>query len=125
MALFNRALAHKHGGQFVLRIEDTDQQRYNESSVGEIIESLKWLGLTPDEGPEIGGDYGPYVQTQRSALYKEHAEILVRQGHAYRCFCTEERLNQMRKEQAARKEPPHYDSTLPAPHAGRNRAQLS
>src|SRR5438874_92019 len=111
MALFNRAFAHKHGGKFILRIEDTDQVRYNESSVGEITKALDWLGLTPDEGPGIGGDYGPYVQTQRSALYKEHAEKLVAMGKAYRCFCTKERLDQMRKEQEARKEPPHYDRT--------------
>ncbi len=111
MALFNRAFAHKNGGKFILRIEDTDQVRYNESSVGEIMTALDWLGLTPDEGPGIGGAYGPYVQTQRSALYKEHAEQLVGMKKAYRCFCTKERLDQMRKEQEARKEPPHYDRT--------------
>jgi glutamyl-tRNA synthetase len=111
MSLFDRAFAHQQGGKFVLRIEDTDQVRYNPESVGEIIESLNWLGLTPDEGPGIGGDYGPYIQTQRRDLYIEHANKLVEMGKAYRCFCTKERLDQMRKEQAARKEPPHYDRT--------------
>jgi len=109
VSLFDRAFAHRHGGKFVLRIEDTDQERYNESSVGEIIESLNWLGLTPDEGPGIGGDYGPYVQTQRSVLYQEHARKLIEMGHAYRCYCTKERLDEMRREQIARKEPPRYD----------------
>ncbi|MFL5735275.1 MAG: glutamate--tRNA ligase [Chloroflexia bacterium] len=111
MSLFDKAFAHKHGGRFVLRIEDTDQTRYNPSSVGEIIESLDWLGLTPDEGPGIGGDYGPYVQTERSEIYREHAERLIASGKAYRCFCTPERLDEMRREQAARKEPPRYDRT--------------
>src|SRR5215210_2371326 len=92
MALFNRAFAHKHGGKFILRIEDTDQTRYNPDSVREIIDSLNWLGLSPDEGPEIGGDYGPYVQTQRRMLYVEHAVKLVHMDKAYRCFCTRERL---------------------------------
>src|SRR5438105_2110215 len=110
MSLFDRTFAHKHGGKFILRIEDTDQVRYNPESVGEIIESLNWLGLMPDEGPGIGGDYGPYVQTQRSDLYIEHANKLVETSHAYRFFCTKERLDQMRKEQAARHEPPPYPS---------------
>ena len=109
VSLFDRAFAHKHGGKFILRIEDTDQARYNESSVGEIIASLDWLGLTPDEGPGIGGEYGPYVQTERRELYQEHAKILLDKGKAYRCFCTKERLDEMRSQQAARKEPPRYD----------------
>jgi glutamyl-tRNA synthetase len=109
MALFNRAFAHHRGGQFVLRIEDTDQTRYNPSSVQEILDSLEWLGLMPDEGPGLGGDYGPYVQTDRRALYLKSAQELVERGNAYRCFCTRERLEELRKEQAARKEPPRYD----------------
>lgn len=109
VSLFDRAFAHKHGGKFILRIEDTDQTRYNESSVGEIIKSLEWLGLTPDEGPGIGGEYGPYVQTERSALYQEHANLLIELGKGYRCYCTKERLDEMRSQQAARKEPPRYD----------------
>jgi glutamyl-tRNA synthetase len=109
MALFNRAFAHKNGGKFILRIEDTDQLRYNEGSVDEIRKSLEWLQLLPDEGPGIGGPYAPYVQTLRSEIYRAHADLLLEKGHAYRCFCTRERLEQMRKEQEARKEPPRYD----------------
>ncbi len=109
MALFNRAFAHRHGGKFILRIEDTDQTRYKEGSEQEILKSLDWLGLMPDEGPGIGGDYGPYVQTQRRDLYPKCANQLVNSGHAYRCFCTKERLDQLRQEQIARKEPPRYD----------------
>lgn len=109
MALFNKAFAHRHGGKFILRIEDTDQSRYNEGSEREIIESLRWLDLLPDEGPGIGGDYGPYVQTQRRELYARHADELLEKGKAYRCFCTPQRLEEMRREQAARKEPPGYD----------------
>ncbi|HEX8230024.1 MAG TPA: glutamate--tRNA ligase [Chloroflexia bacterium] len=109
MALFNKAFAHGRGGKFILRIEDTDQSRYNEGSEREIIESLRWLDLLPDEGPGIGGDYGPYVQTQRRELYTRHANELIEKGKAYRCFCTPQRLEEMRREQAARKEPPGYD----------------
>lgn len=111
MALFNKAFAHKRGGQFILRIEDTDQERYNDTSVGEIVSALEWLGLTPDEGPGLGGEHGPYVQTERAQIYREHAAILIEKGKAYRCFCTKERLDRMRSEQAARKEPPRYDRT--------------
>lgn len=111
MALFNKAFAEQQGGKFILRIEDTDQTRYREGSEEEILKSLEWLGLMPDEGSGIGGDYGPYVQTQRRMLYVEHALKLVQQGNAYRCFCTKERLDEMRREQAARKEPPGYDRT--------------
>jgi glutamyl-tRNA synthetase len=109
MALFNKAFAHRRGGVVALRIEDTDQTRYNEGSEREILKSLEWLGLTPDEGPGIGGDYGPYVQTQRRALYTESAKRLIELGHGYRCFCTKERLAELHREQAARKEPPMYD----------------
>ncbi|MEO8285859.1 MAG: glutamate--tRNA ligase [Chloroflexota bacterium] len=109
MALFNRAYAHGHGGSFILRIEDTDQTRYNEASQREILASLDWLGLTPDEGPGIGGDYAPYVQTQRRELYTQAANRLIELGHGYRCFCTKERLEELHREQAARREPPRYD----------------
>lgn len=109
MALFNKAFAHGHGGKFILRIEDTDQTRYNAGAEREIVASLAWLGLTPDEGPGLGGDYGPYVQTQRSALYQQAAQKLIELGHGYRCFCTRERLEELHREQAARKEPPRYD----------------
>ncbi len=109
MALFNKAFAHRRGGVVALRIEDTDQTRYNEGSEQEILKSLEWLGLTPDEGPGIGGEYGPYVQTQRRSLYTESAQRLLESGHGYRCFCTKERLAELHREQAARKEPPMYD----------------
>jgi glutamyl-tRNA synthetase len=103
VALFNLALARRHGGQFILRIEDTDRQRSNPASEAMIFEALHWLGLTWDEGPDVGGPYGPYRQSERSAIYREHAEQLVRRGAAYPCFCTPERLAGLREEQKARK----------------------
>lgn len=98
-ALFNWAFARKHKGVFILRIEDTDLTRSTEESVEVILESLKWLGLFWDEGPEVGGPYGPYFQSQRLHLYREYAEKLRRAGFAYECFCTPEELK-ARKEQA-------------------------
>ena len=80
--------ARRHGGAFILRIEDTDQSRAVEGSVGRIEDSLRWLGLEWDEGPGAGGDYGPYVQSQRLERYHAASEALLRDGHAYRCFCT-------------------------------------
>jgi glutamyl-tRNA synthetase len=109
IALFNYAFARKEGGQFILRIEDTDQTRYDASSERKILESLAWLGLDWDEGPDRGGPSGPYRQSERTALYREHAAQLLSTGKAYRCFCTEERLQEMRLAQRARHEPPGYD----------------
>jgi glutamyl-tRNA synthetase len=103
VALFNYALAKKHGGQFILRIEDTDRQRSHPASERMIFEALRWLGLAWDEGPDVGGPCGPYRQSERSAIYREHAEELVRSGAAYPCFCTPERLAALREEQKARK----------------------
>jgi glutamyl-tRNA synthetase len=103
VALFNLALARRHGGQFILRIEDTDRQRSNPASEAMIFEALHWLGLSWDEGPDVGGPHGPYRQSERSAIYREHAEELVRRGAAYPCFCTPERLAALREEQKARK----------------------
>lgn len=97
-ALFNWLFARHHGGRFILRIEDTDQARYVPGSVELILEGLRWLGLDWDEGPDVGGDYGPYVQSQRLALYQEWATWLVEQGKAYRCYCTTERLAALREE---------------------------
>ncbi len=97
-ALFNWLFARHHGGRFILRIEDTDQARYVPGSVELILEGLRWLGLDWDEGPDVGGDYGPYVQSQRLALYQEWAAWLVEQGKAYRCYCTTERLAALREE---------------------------
>jgi len=108
-ALFNWLFARQHGGAFILRIEDTDQARLVGQSIRGIIEGLKWLGLEWDEGPDIGGPYGPYIQSQRLPLYQEHARWLVEHGYAYYCFCTPERLERVRQEQRARGEPPGYD----------------
>jgi len=102
-ALFAYLVARQTGGQFILRFEDTDQKRFVPGSEEEILRSLDWLGLTPDESPSHGGKYGPYRQTERREIYQHYARLLVEKGHAYPCFCTAERLNQMRKEQEARK----------------------
>jgi glutamyl-tRNA synthetase len=102
-ALFNFLFARRHKGKFILRIEDTDQKRYRPEALAEIFTSLKWLGLQWDEGPEVGGDAGPYFQSQRTALYRRHAEELLAAGRAYRCFCSEDRLASLRAEQEAAK----------------------
>jgi glutamyl-tRNA synthetase len=103
VALFNWGLARKHGGQFLLRIEDTDRQRSHPASERMIFEALRWLGLDWDEGPDVGGSCGPYRQSERSEIYREHAEVLVEKGAAYPCFCSAERLAALREEQKARK----------------------
>jgi len=103
-AVFNWLYARKMGGQFILRIEDTDRSRLVPGSLEEIMYDLRWLGLQWDEGPEVGGPYGPYIQSERVELYREHAAKLVELGRAYRCYCTPERLEELRREQAARKE---------------------
>ncbi|KAI8364334.1 glutamyl-tRNA synthetase [Choanephora cucurbitarum] len=97
-ALFNYLLAKKTGGQFILRIEDTDQTRYVEGAVENLIKALKWAGVPHDEGPEIEGPHAPYYQSQRTELYREHAHQLIESGHAYRCFCTPERLTKVREQ---------------------------
>ena len=102
-ALFDYLLARKTGGQFILRLEDTDQKRFVPGSEEEIIRSLDWLGITPDESPTHGGKFGPYRQTERREIYQHHATELVQKGFAYPCFCSPERLDQSRKEQEARK----------------------
>ncbi|HVO10992.1 MAG TPA: glutamate--tRNA ligase [Vicinamibacteria bacterium] len=109
VALFNYALARRHGGQFVLRIEDTDRERSSAASEAMIYEALHWLGLRWDEGPDVGGARGPYRQSERTAIYREHASELVRRGAAYPCFCTRERLETLREEQKARKQNLGYD----------------
>jgi glutamyl-tRNA synthetase len=105
VALFNLALARRHGGQFILRIEDTDRQRSHPASERMIFEALRWLGLDWDEGPDVGGPCGPYRQSERTAIYRQHAEELVARAAAYPCFCTAERLAALRDEQKARKAP--------------------
>jgi len=100
-ALFNYAFAKSRGGTFILRIEDTDQARSTQASEAAILESLEWLGLQWDEGPDVGGPHAPYRQSERTEIYREHAERLLDDGHAYRCFCTKERLDEMRRRQGA------------------------
>src|SRR5256712_3037690 len=109
VALFNYALARKSGGQFLLRIEDTDRQRSHPASERMIFEALRWLGLGWDEGPDVGGPHGPYRQSERTGTYREHAEELLRTGGAYLCFCTPERLEALRNEQREKKLPSGYD----------------
>lgn len=103
-ALFNWLYARHTGGKFILRIEDTDRTRYVPDSLQDIIDSLHWLGLDYDEGPGVGGPYGPYFQSERLPIYHQWAERLIKDGLAYRCYCSEERLDALRKEQMARKE---------------------
>src|ERR1700682_1212878 len=105
IALFNYALARKGGGQFILRIEDTDRQRSSLASEAMIFDALRWLGLSWDEGPDIGGPYGPYRQSERTEYYREHVKELLDRRAAYPCFCTPERLRALRDEQKACKRP--------------------
>jgi glutamyl-tRNA synthetase len=109
VALFNLAFARKHGGDFILRIEDTDQDRSRRAWEEEIFAGLRWLGLDWDEGPDKGGPKGPYRQSERTEIYRRHTERLVEEGHAYRCFCTKERLDELRAIQKAQKLTPGYD----------------
>ncbi len=104
-ALFGYVWAKVNGGEFVLRIEDTDQERSTEASEAAILESLKWIGITWDEGPDVGGPYGPYRQSDRLDIYKKHIDMLIQKGHAYSCFCTKERLDTVRKKLIEEKAP--------------------
>ncbi|MDO8260417.1 MAG: glutamate--tRNA ligase [Candidatus Magasanikbacteria bacterium] len=108
-ALFNYCFAKQNNGDFILRIEDTDRTRFEEGSEKEIIESLEWLGLRPDESPLKGGKLGPYRQSERLEIYLEHVQKLIENKKAYYCTCSTERLEKLREEQQARKELPHYD----------------
>jgi glutamyl-tRNA synthetase len=110
-ALYDYLLARQTGGQFILRIEDTDRKRFVPGAEQELMESLRWLGLQWDEGPDVGGPYGPYRQTERAEIYREHVRQLAERGHAYPCFCTPERLDAMRREAEAHKLPRLYDGT--------------
>lgn len=109
IALFNLCFAHSKGGEFILRIEDTDQARSTHQSEQMILQSLRWLGLEWDEGPDVGGEHGPYRQSERMAIYRTHAMELVASGHAFYCFATPEELDEMRREQMSRGETPKYD----------------
>ncbi|WP_438952164.1 glutamate--tRNA ligase [Porticoccus sp.] len=109
VALFNLCFARSHGGEFILRIEDTDQVRSTPESEKMILDSLRWLGLDWSEGPDIGGPYGPYRQSERKDIYWQHVMELVQKGHAFYCFATPEELDEMRHDQVARGESPKYD----------------
>lgn len=120
IALFNYAFARRNGGRFLLRIEDTDRDRYTPESEQAILEALRWLGLPWDEGPDIGGPVGKYRQSERLSVYRDHAQKLMEAGHAYPCFCTAERLAQLRAEQILAKANPGYDGqceSIPAAEA--------
>jgi len=108
-ALFNWAYARRHGGQFLLRIEDTDPERSTKEFEVAILDGLRWLGIDWDEGPDVGGPCGPYRQSEKYPQYRAVARQLVASGHAYYCFCSEERLEQVREQQGARKERQVYD----------------
>jgi len=110
-ALFNWLWARRHGGTFILRIEDTDRERSTQAAVDAILEGMRWLGLDWDEGPEVGGPHPPYFQTQRLDLYKAHAEKLVAEGKAYACYCTREELDVQRKAAEAAKVQFRYPGT--------------
>ncbi len=109
IALFNYAFAKHEGGTFVLRIEDTDQTRARRDSEQMIFDALRWVGLSWDEGPDVGGPHAPYRQSERGPIYRAHAQILLDKGAAYRCFCTPERLAQVKLQQQAEKKPLGYD----------------
>ena len=124
IALFNYVFAHQQGGTFVLRIEDTDQARSRADSEQMIFDALRWVGLSWDEGPDVGGPFGPYRQSERGSIYRDHAGILLEAGEAYRCFCTEDRLAKVRVQQLAEKKNPGYDRQCRDldPSESRNRA---
>lgn len=109
VALVNYCFARQHGGEFILRIEDTDQARSTAESERAILQTLRWCGLDWDEGPDVGGPHGPYRQSERSGIYREYADKLLAGGHAFKCFCTPERLDEMRVAQRAAGQPSRYD----------------
>ncbi|HIF21860.1 MAG TPA: glutamate--tRNA ligase, partial [Gemmatimonadetes bacterium] len=96
-ALFCWLLAKRHGGEFILRIEDTNAERSTDDSIQAILDSLRWLGLDWDEGPEVGGPHGPYLQSQRKDIYREHIDRLIASGAVYRCYCTKDELDAKRQ----------------------------
>ena len=103
-ALYDYLHARKHGGTFVLRIEDTDRKRFVPEALQDIYDTFAWLGFHWDEGPDVGGPYGPYSQSERLDLYRRYADELLAGGHAYRCYCTPERLEKLRESQQSRAE---------------------
>ena len=108
-ALFDWLLARRYGGKFIVRVEDTDRERYVEGALEATLDSLRWLGLDWDEGPEVEGPYGPYFQSQRLPIYQKAAQELIDRGYAYQCYCSRDRLEEMRREQQRRKLPVRYD----------------
>jgi nondiscriminating glutamyl-tRNA synthetase len=120
-ALFNWLFARHHGGRFILRIEDTDKKRSTEEAIGAVVGSLRWLGVEWDEGPEVGGEFGPYRQTERVHHYEDVADRLLQSGRAYFCYCTPEELEDRRRAALKRGETPGYDGrcrNLPAAERG-------
>lgn len=124
-ALYPFLLARSTGGKFILRIEDTDQKRYVPGAEQEIIEGLRWLGIQYDEGPDIGGPYGPYRQSERREIYHEYAWKLVEMGHAFPCFCSPERLEKVRQQQLAAKQNPRYDGLCRSLDLGEARRRIA
>lgn len=107
--LFSWLFARHHGGAFILRVEDTDASRVTDEAIEILVESLGWLGIDWDEGPGVGGDHGPYRQSERADIHRDHAQRLLDDGHAYRCYCTQEELAERRKQAEAEHRPPGYD----------------
>ena len=110
-ALYDYLTAKHFNGKFILRIEDTDMKRYMPEAEQELIDGLHWLGINYDEGPDVGGPFGPYRQSERKEIYQEYAKQLVNEGKAYCCFCSSERLAKVREEQIKNKLPIQYDGT--------------
>jgi len=125
IGLLNYIFARQREGTFILRIEDTDRARFVESSEQMIFDSLRWLGLDWNEGPDVGGPYGPYRQSERTEIYRAHCEMLLKSGAAYRCFCTAEELEASRKQQMAAKLPPRYARTCRSLTAEQMQANLA
>jgi len=126
VALINYCFAKQNGGKFVLRVEDTDKARSTRESETAILDSLHWLGLSWDEGPDVGGPHGPYRQSERSEIYREYVQKLLDAGNAFKCFCTPQRLDEMRAAQRASKLPSRYDglcTTLSADEVAKNEKQ--
>lgn len=109
-ALYNYLFARANNGKFIVRIEDTDRKRVIPSAQQQIFEDLEWAGVVPDESVVHGGNHGPYVQSERLHFYREHADQLINNGHAYRCFCTARRLDLLRRDAIRASESPKYDS---------------